>query len=374
MKVNRQTAGSYPSFAQIVAGLSHHLNNPLAAILGYSDLLLRRDVDGVTKGMLELIYQEAERCKRTLQSLSEMTRAPVQEFLSVDLRALVEECVAMKTSEFEAQHVHVQLDFPAVGLVSRVDPFAFKQLLFHLIDNALQALEGQTKDKTVSIGGRNANGWVEVQVKDNGSGIKPDVLPRIFEPFYTTNPKEESAGLGLTISLAILQDHEGRIEVESTEEHGTSVTIFVPEKTQPSGTASLTSTVLIGKKILLAEDEPALAQLLSSLLTPLKAEVVHVNNGLEALASAQQGQWDLIISDVQMPGMSGIELHQRLASSSPDLASRMILITGSTRAQPETSLQQGPKAQFLYKPFSRSQLIDAISRVFAELPGGVPSA
>jgi CheY-like chemotaxis protein len=373
MKVNRQTAGSYPSFAQIVAGLSHHLNNPLAAILGYSDLLLRRDLDGGTKGMLELIHQEAERCKRTLESLSEMTRAPGSEFLSVDLRALAEECVAIKTSEFDAQQVHVQLDFPAAGLVSRVDPIGFKQLLFHLLDNALQALEGQTKDKTLSISGRNVNGWVEVHVKDNGSGIKPDVLPRIFEPFYTTKSKEQSAGLGLTISLAILQDHEGRIEVDSTEEHGTSVTIFVPEKAKPSRTASIASTVLVGKKILVAEDEPALAQLLSSLLTPLKAEVVHVNNGLEALASAQQGQWDLIISDIQMPGISGIELHQRLASSSPDLAKRMILITGSTRAQPETSLQQGPKAQFLYKPFSRSQLIDAISRVFAEFPS-VPSA
>jgi CheY-like chemotaxis protein len=121
-----------------------------------------------------------------------------------------------------------------------------------------------------------------------------------------------------------------------------------------------------------AEDEPALAQLLNSLLTPLKAHVVHVNDGLEALASAQQGQWDLIISDIQMPGMTGIELHQRLASGDSTLANRMILITGSTWAQRETLLPKS-KAQLLYKPFSRSELLDAISRAIAEPPTEEPS-
>src|SRR5262245_17297098 len=102
MKVNKQTGGSPPSFSQIVAGLSHHLNNPLAAILGYSELLLRRDLDVGAKGMLELIHQEAERCKRTLQSLNEMTRRPSQGLLAVDLRVLAEECVALKSNEFQS--------------------------------------------------------------------------------------------------------------------------------------------------------------------------------------------------------------------------------------------------------------------------------
>jgi CheY-like chemotaxis protein len=100
--------------------------------------------------------------------------------------------------------------------------------------------------------------------------------------------------------------------------------------------------------------------------------VVHVNDGLEALASAQQGQWDLIISDIQMPGMTGIELHQRLASGDSTLANRMILITGSTWAQRETLLPKS-KAQLLYKPFSRSELLDAISRAIAEPPTEEPS-
>ncbi|MGH9425607.1 MAG: hybrid sensor histidine kinase/response regulator, partial [Terriglobia bacterium] len=354
---------------QMVAGLSHHLNNPLAAILGYSELLLRRDLDASAKGMLELIHQEAERCKHTLQSLNEMTRRPAQGFQTVDLPCLVQECVAMKTNEFEAHQVHVQLDFPAAGLVSRANPIALQQVVFHLFDNALQALDGQSEERTISISGLNANGWTVVRVKDNGSGIRPDVLPRIFEPFYTTKPKEQSSGLGLTVCLAILQEHEGRIEVESTEEHGTCVTLFLPDKAKPAAASSNISKVLAGRQILVAEDEPALAQLLTSLLTPLKADVVHVSDGLEALASAQQGHWDLIISDIQMSGMNGIELYHRLASINPLLADRMILITGSTRAQPETLLPN-TKVKFLYKPFSRSELMDAISRTLAEPPRG----
>jgi len=369
MKVKKQPAGSTPSFAQMVAGLSHYLNNPLTAILGYSELLLRRDLDASAKGMLELIHQQAERCKRTLQSLNEMTRRPAQGLQAVDLRSLVQECVAMKANEFEAHQVNVQLDFPAAGLVSQADPTTLQQVFYQLFDNALQALNSQSKDKTLSISGVHSNGWAEVRVKDSGSGIKPDVLPRIFEPFYTTKPKEQSPGLGLTVCLAILQEHEGRIEVDSTVECGTCVTLFLPDKARPAAATSNIAKVLAGKNILVAEDEPALAELLSSLLTPLKAQVVHVNNGLEALATAQQGQWDLIISDIQMPGMTCIEVYQHLASSNPTLANRMILITGSTWSQPE-SLLPDAKVQFLYKPFSRSELMDAISRVFGERPRG----
>ena len=206
-----------------------------------------------------------------------------------------------------------------------------------------------------------------VRVKDSGGGIGPDVLPQIFEPFFTTKTKEENAGLGLTVCLAIMQEHDGRMEVESTEEDGTCVTLFLPDKAKPAATSS-NIEILAGKQILVAEDEPALAQLLGSLLSPMKAGVVHVNNGIEALEAAQRGQWDLIISDIQMPGMTGIELYQRLASTNPDLAKRMILITGSTRAQPH-GLLPGTNPRFLYKHFSRSELIDTISRTLDEQRG-----
>ena len=366
MKVNKQSA-SKSSFAQMVAGLSDHLNNPLAAILGYSELLLRRDLDANAKGILELIHQQAERCKHTLQSLNAMTRRPSQGFQAIDLSALAQECVALKASESELQQVQVNLDFPAGGLSVRADPIALQQVLFHLFDNALQAFDQRSGDRILSISGFNSNGWAVVQVKDSGSGIKPDVLPRVFEPFYTTKSKEQNPGLGLTVCLAIVQEHEGRIEVESTEGHGTCVKLFLPDKARPAGTASNISKVLAGKRILVAEDEPALAQLLNSLLTPLKAHVVHVNDGLEALRSAQEGQWDLIISDIQMPGMTGIELHQSLASGDSTLADRMILITGSTWAQRETLLPKS-NVQLLYKPFSRNELLEAISRAIAGEP------
>jgi len=366
MKVNKQSA-SKSSFAQMVAGLSHHLNNPLAAILGYSELLLRRDLDASAKGMLELIHQQAERCKHTLQSLNAMTRRPSQGFQAIDLSALAQECVALKASESELQQVQVNLDFPGGGLSVRADPIALQQVLFHLFDNALQAFDQRSGDRILSISGFNSNGWAVVQVKDSGSGIKPDVLSRVFEPFYTTKSKEQNPGLGLTVCLAIVQEHEGLIEVESTEGHGTCVKVFLPDKAKPAGTASNISKVLAGKRILVAEDEPALAQLLNSLLTPLKAHVVHVNDGLEALRSAQQGQWDLIISDIQMPGMTGIELHQSLASGDSRLADRMILITGSTWAQRETLLPKS-NVQLLYKPFSRNELLEAISRAIAGEP------
>src|SRR5262245_4911793 len=365
MKLNKQTVGASASFAQMVAGLSHHLNNPLAAILGYSELLLRRDLDSSAKAMLELIHQQAERCKHTLQSLSDMTRRPAQGFCAVDLRVLVQECVAVRTGELEAHQIHVELDLPAAVPVSRADPFALQQVFFHLMDNAVQALDGQ-REKEISIKGFNANGWAVVQIRDSGCGINAEVLPRIFEPFYTTKSQEENPGLGLTICLAIMQEHDGRIEVDSSNEQGARVSLFLPDNLKPAATTTDVSKVLDGKRILVAEDEPALAQLLKTLLVPLKAHAVHVEDGLGALTSAQQNQWDLIISDIQMPGMTGLELYQRLAADDPKLANRMILITGSSRTQSENLGEFNP--QFLYKPFSRSELIDAITRILTQHP------
>lgn len=171
MKVNKQSA-SKSSFAQMVAGLSHHLNNPLAAILGYSELLLCRDLDAGAKGMVELIHQQAERCKQTLQSLNAMTRRPSQGFQAVDLGILALECVALKTTEFEPHQIQVNQDFPAYSLIVRADPVALQQV-FHLFDNALQALNQQSGDRILSISGFNSSGWAVVQVKDSGGGIKP---------------------------------------------------------------------------------------------------------------------------------------------------------------------------------------------------------
>jgi len=367
MKGKQQGSSSALSFTQIVAGLSHHLNNPLAAILGYAELLLRRDLDASSKGMVELIFQQASHCKHALQSLHGMTSQPTQEFQAVDLRSLVQECMATKKGEFQAGDVNVHLDFPNDGLVTQADPVALEQVVVQLLDNALQALEGDSKDKTLSISGFHSDGWTAVQVKDTGRGIRTDVLPQIFEPFYTTKSREKNPGLGLTICHSILDEHQGSIRVESTEGEGTSVTLLLPDKVKPADAVGGAAPILAGRKILVAEDEPALAKLLGSFLTPLKAEVVHVNNGLEALAIAQQSQWDLIISDIQMPGISGIELYHRLASSDSALANRMILITGAARSQPERLLQDA-KAQLLYKPFSRSELMEVISRVIAERP------
>lgn len=369
MKANKQAAGSTPSFEQMVAGLSHQLNNPLAAILGYSELLLRRDLDADAMSMLELIHVQAERCKRILQSLNEMTRRPAQGFRVVDLHALLRDCVAMKASEFETRQIQVQTHFTGVNPTVRADALALQQAFLLLFDNALESLEEHTGERSISISASSANGWVAVRVEDTGPGIKPDVLPRIFEPFFTTKPKDENTGLGLTLCLAILEEHEGRIEVDSTEGRGTCVTVFLPAKVKPAAATSDVAPSLAGKTILVAEDEPALAQLLSSLLTPFKAQVVHVNDGQEALDSAREGHFDLIISDIQMPRLSGIELCQQLASSNPGLADRMILITGDSASKHPELLLQGVKAQFLYKPFSRSELINAISRVLADRKG-----
>jgi C4-dicarboxylate-specific signal transduction histidine kinase len=195
MKVNKQSA-SKSSFSQMVAGLSHHLNNPLAAILGYSELLLRRDLDASARGMVELIHQQAERCKHTLQSLNAMTGRPSQGFQAVDLGILARECVALKTTEFEPHQIQVNQDFPAYGLIVRADPIALQQVFFHLFDNGLQALNQQSGERILSISGFNSSGWAVVQVKDSGGGIRAGGPSTSFRAILYDKIQGTESGVG----------------------------------------------------------------------------------------------------------------------------------------------------------------------------------
>lgn len=355
-----------PSFVQLVAGLSHQLNNPLAAILGYSELVLRRNLEVETRSMIEQIHRQAERCKQVLHSLSGLVRRPAQGFYQVDINHLVRETLVLKAAELAANGIEVLSHLHEGPLAVTADALGLQQVLLELLENARAALENKAGKRTVSVSTALSGGRVVIEVEDDGIGITEDVLGRVFEPFFTTD-KEKKAGLGLTLCYSILQEHGGTIDLLSKAGKGTRVRLHLHPLVEPARTEAQTAPIanLSGKRVLVVEDEPALAQLLTSLLMPLKAMVVQAADGTEALTLIRSGNFDLVLSDVQMPGMSGTDLYRQLSSENPALASRMILITGDSASGRTERLLQGVKARFLYKPFSRAQLLEAVSLALA---------
>jgi CheY-like chemotaxis protein len=353
------------SFVQLAAGLSHQLSNPLAAILGYAELLLRRNLDPEIRPMLEHIHGQAERCKQLLQSLNAMVRRPSQGFFPVDVHQMIEEALSSRRAELSAHGIEVLVRTQEGPLVVTADALGLQEVLRHLLDNAEQALESHPGKRTICIGTGLNEGRALIRIEDTGPGIKPDVLPRIFEPFFTTS-KDNRIGLGLTLCHSILQQHGGTIEVDSTEGEGTRVLLYFRLQEQSAPRREKQSSAdLSGKNVLVVEDEGALGQLLMSLLSSVDARAVRAVNGAEALELIRSRDFDVIISDIQMPQMSGTDLYRQLATEKPELADRTILITGDPASERSELLLQGVKASLLYKPFSRAQLLETVSRVLA---------
>ena len=254
------------ALGQTISGVAHELNNPLATILTWAERLSQRSVDDQTKRGLETILSESERAAKIVRNLLTFARKRHTTRAMVDVNQVVRETLALRSYEQRLSNITI-VEALAAGLpLVFADPHQFQQVLLNLIINAEQAMLGAN--------GRGAmvlrtwhdfdNDAVMLEVNDDGPGVPEDVQPKIFDPFFTTKEVGKGTGLGLTVAYAIIQEHGGRITVNS--EPGTGASFFValpvtdgpvkqitakePVAAEPSGGA--------GSVVLVVEDEEAL--------------------------------------------------------------------------------------------------------------------
>jgi two-component system, NtrC family, sensor kinase len=201
-------------------------------------------------------------------------------------------------------------------------------------------------------------------------------LKRIFDPFFTTKPVGQGTGLGLSICFGIVQEHGGRIWAESEPDVGTTVYVALPLLSDidtqsgdilTDGNAD-ESEPRVSCRVLVVDDEEPVANLLARLLRELGHQPVVVNSGIEALERLAQEQFDLILSDVKMPGMSGFELHQTIKRTNPELAARLVFVTGdllSAATQARIAQSGNP---YIAKPFAIERLETLVRALLAQRP------
>jgi CheY-like chemotaxis protein len=198
--------------------------------------------------------------------------------------------------------------------------------------------------------------WIRIIVKDNGTGIRTDQLPHIFEPFYSTKPAGQGTGLGLAQVYGIIKQHGGFIDVKSQFGHGTTFTIYLPALTEQKPAASASETPVhidgVGVTVLVAEDDYATREALQALLEAHRYTVMTAQNGLEALELLEAGQKkiDLIISDVVMPQMGGVALYKAIQERWPE--KKILLVTGHPLDSQNQGMLEKGKIAWLQKPFS----------------------
>ncbi len=381
------------SLARMAAGVAHQINNPLTVVLANAELVAReleRHRSGATPSAVgeagarqrldETIQVQtelrlaAERIARIVASIGFFCQPSPPASAQADVRRAVDRAVRLTTSEIQS-HARLIQELRPVPKV-RTSENHLTEVLKQLLLNAAQAMEGadSRQHEIILRTAMAEDGQVRIDVLDNGCGIPAEVRQRIFEPFFTTKPVGVGTGLGLSVCHGIVSAAGGQLRVESRPQGGTHVSVLLPSVDRISGSLPLShvaaptaarggglllshgkSAARAQRRILMVDDEPMLLRSVRRLLP--EYELVCVESARKALEMLDAGKpFDLIVSDVMMPEMSGIDFYEVLRKRYPEEARRVVFVTGGALGHHVGSFLGSVPNQRLEKPFAAADL------------------
>lgn len=357
-------AGKLAAVGQLVSGVAHEINNPLAVIVGQAQLLSRRLVDPDHAQRVDRIRTSGMQAAKIVRELQTFVRPRPRELAPVDLGDVIERTLSLREDALRVAGIALVREIaPAVRLVHG-DASQLQQVLLNLVLNAEQALAGQP-DARIAVRLHSHDGRVRVAVADTGPGIPSDVLPRIFEPFFSTKAVGQGTGLGLSICYSIVQSHGGRLIADSRLGAGATFIVDLPayDGEAAARAAAVPAAAAINRgHVLVIEDEEEVAGVLGDLLKELGVASTVVTDAEAAWrALSQHGRaFDAITLDLRMPGTSGRALYERLERGAPAVAARVVFITGDTAdADTEKFLSRSGRP-VLTKPLALEPLAQAL--------------
>ncbi len=363
----------------LAGGIAHDFNNILGAIAGYNELarLDSQDRPEILES-LEQIGKASVRAKDLVQQILAFSRQTKQERKPVRLQTIVKESLKLLRSTLPAT-IEILPEFPEEALVVMADPIQIHQVTMNLCANAAHAMRNKPGQLHVRLKpcpldameaqqhpDLKAGEYAQLLVSDTGHGMDESTLKRIFDPFFTTKAPGEGTGLGLAVVHGIVKDHGGAILVESTPQVGTTFQIFFPiHATKETHAVEVAETAPRGngETILFVDDEPALCMVAQRLLQNWDYHVTIQHRAADALEQfrAQPGGYDLVITDLSMPGMSGVDFASELFKIRPDLP--IILASGFAGAWTNESVKSIGVREVMIKPISPTELRKAVHRV-----------
>ena len=359
------------AIGQLVSGVAHELNNPLATILSWAERLSEMPLDDVNQRGVQVIFAEAERSARIVRNLLTFVRKRASTRAMVDLNQVVRDTLTLRAYDQSINDIST-LTALAGGLPKVfVDQYQMQQVLLNLITNAEQAMQsahgrGTLVVRTWHDAERNL---VVLEVTDDGPGVPPENKTRIFDAFFTTKEVGKGTGLGLSLAYSIVQDHGGRLRVDSVVGQGASFVMELPVTPgEPATTVTpvpVPAATLEGVRVRLVEDEKALATAMSEALAHAGLVVDMAGDGEEALARVRQGQYDVVVCDLKMPRASGMMLYRAMAAVAPALARRVIFVTGDVAATEAERFLADSGCRWLVKPFRIGDLLRAVRETLA---------
>jgi PAS domain S-box-containing protein len=346
-----QRADRLAAVGEMAAGIAHEVNNALAVIFGQTSGDDIRDEDEL-RSALGRVDAQARRIADIVQGVLGFARPRPPRPIPVDLAQLAEKTLELVRLDVSRQSVRLETVFDPDLPPAQADPQQFQQVLLNLFTNAIQAMAGGT-DNWLRVEVRDEGNRLALRVIDGGPGIPADVLSRIFDPFFST--KAEGSGLGLSVSYAIARAHGGDLRVESEVGRGTTFTLLVPVA-EARASAQL-------ERVLLIDDDPDVAEALSTMLAKEGLQVSRAATGTEGMAMLEANDWDAVFLDVRLPDLSGPDIYARLEASKPELAQRVVFVTGGVWRSESRLRQELPPQPILAKPCTQDQVRAVLRQV-----------
>ena len=359
-----QQAEKLAAMGQLVSGVAHEINNPAAIISGFAQTLLLDQLTPEQRETMQMMYDEATRIGRITSNLLAFARAGGKERTLVDLNDVVRRTFALRSYHLTTLNIAVNLELDENDPKAWANGSEMQQMLLNLLINAEQAMTGATGRRAITIRTSPANDRVQLQLADTGPGVAVDIQEKIFDPFFTTKPEGAGTGLGLSICYGIVHDHGGRIWLDSEPGQGAVFTVELPRdaRTRPRLTpapmpAPQTPPAPAGRlSVLVIDDEEGLRRAVLNFLKRRGMHAVAVGDGADALKALRHQRFDVIVSDVRMPGMNGREFLGRLRLEHPAMVGRLVFSTGDTFDPDTSSLLREAGVPSLVKPYDFAKL------------------
>ncbi len=365
------------SIGEVIAGVAHELNNPLSGVLGYAQLLEVEVRDSIHSHDLARIVECAKRCQKIVLNLLSFARKHPAERKHQSVNECVEKVIELKDYHLKSSQVEARLDLDPALPDTDFDFHQLEQVILNLVNNAEQAVASTHRPGHLVLRTRVEEDSLCIEVEDDGPGIPPAIEDRIFDPFFTTKEPGQGTGLGLSVSYGIVKDHGGRIELRRPRgESGARFAVLLPITQAPAelpvrpepSTGDFVELVR-GRRVLVAEDEPAVLDLLSRVLEEGGAQVTPARDGQEAWEQLAASDFDLVVADMRMPNLDGKDLYERVAAERPEMIPRFVFATGDLVRQDTLRFLERIPDRVLTKPVDLDDFRRVLAKVLVSIGG-----
>lgn len=355
------------ALGSLLAGVAHELNNPLSVVVARA-VLLEEQGDSATQAAALKIRTAAERCARIVRTFLAMARQQQPQRGPVAINDVVSAALDIAGYAIRTSSIELALDLTKGMPLILADADQLHQVLLNLIINAQQSLQDQPAPRRIRVTTcfDSLADVICIAVADNGPGVPAQIRARIFEPYFTTKPTGIGLGVGLAVSLGIVEAHGGTLTVNCPIDGGAVFAITLPVSTVVAPSAEAGSSWKASaspRTILIVDDEPEIRETLTEILTGAQHRVVTVGSGREALERMATEHFDVILTDIRMPGLDGRALYDEIEQRWPGKAGRVVFVTGDTLTSALREFVSESGRPVIEKPFLPSE----VRRVVAEL-------